>query len=81
MANLLGLTVKDRITGFKGIVTGQVAYITGCNQCLVTPPVKKDGSRAEAERFDEQRLVVGKEKAITMDNSQANGFDKMAPKR
>ncbi len=36
MNNLIGFTVKDIVTGFKGIVTGQAIYITGCDQVSIT---------------------------------------------
>ena len=78
----LGSKVKDKITGFTGIVTGYVTYITGCNQALVVPQVGKDGTSKDAHWFDEQRLVVDKKfKPITVDNTKAKGFDKAAPKR
>jgi hypothetical protein len=57
MENVLGLKVRDRITGFEGMVTGRVQYITGCNQLLVQPPVKKKGGTFEEARwFDEDRM-------------------------
>ena len=79
---MLGLTVKDKITGFEGIVTGYVTYLSGCNQCLMVPPKKKDGALGESQWFDEQRLdaVKGK-KAIVLDNAKGRGFDKAAPIR
>jgi hypothetical protein len=40
----LGSNVKDRITGFSGIVTGFVTYLSGCNQALVIPNVATDGT-------------------------------------
>lgn len=78
---MLGHKVKDKITGFEGTVTGYVKYISGCNQCLVVPPVAKDGKMAEASWIDEQRLVVLSKKPMVLDNSKGNGFDKEAPKR
>ena len=77
----LGCKVKDKITGFTGIVIGHVTYISGCNQCLVVPPVDKDGKRRDGEWFDEQRLEVLKAPVITLDNSKARGFDQPAPLR
>lgn len=38
----LGAKVTDRITGFKGTVTGRCEYITGCIQYIVTPRGKPD---------------------------------------
>ncbi len=77
----LGSTVKDRITGFKGVVTGYVTYISGCNQCLVAPPVQKDGKISESHWLDEQRLEVVGKAVTTLDNSAARGFDAPAPVR
>jgi hypothetical protein len=31
----LGVTVKDVIHGFEGVVTGRCQYLTGCTQYLV----------------------------------------------
>lgn len=77
----LGQTVRDKITGFKGIVTGRCEYITGCNQALVAPPVKADGSSTDSQWFDEQRLEITKAKPVTLDNGKTPGADKPAPKR
>lgn len=38
----LGKTVVDKITGFRGIVSGHCIYITGCDQLLVQPQCKED---------------------------------------
>lgn len=78
----LGVTVTDKITGFKGVVTGYVQYLTGCNQALVQPPVAKDGALRESFWLDEQRLTVDrKAKRVVLDNGVNPGFDKAAPKR
>ena len=76
----LGKTVTDKITGFKGVVTGYVTYLSGCNQVLIVPPVDADGKLREAEWFDEQRVIVSNEPSIMLDNSGGNGFDKAPPK-
>lgn len=78
----LGTSVTDRITGFKGIVTGHVQYLSGCNQCLVAPKVNADGTFKESQWFDEQRLIVDEKKqAVTLDNGKTPGADRAAPKR
>lgn len=53
----LGVQVEDNITGFKGIVTGRVEYVTGCLQYLLTPKVDDEGKRQASEWFDEDRLL------------------------
>ena len=77
----LGKTYKDKITGFKGVATGYVVYISGCNQTLITPRVLKDGAKTDSCWFDEQRLTPMKIKQITLDNGKTPGFDLMAPIR
>ncbi len=70
--SLLGMTVVDRITGFKGVVTGYVRYLTGCNQALVCPPVGDDGALRDSTWFDEQRLIVREDMApVLLDNRAA----------
>jgi hypothetical protein len=54
----LGQEAKDAITGFKGIITGRIEYISGCLQYAISPPVKEDGSKRDGEWFDEERLEI-----------------------
>ncbi|AOF89037.1 hypothetical protein [Sinorhizobium sp. RAC02] len=71
----LGMMAKDVITGFSGIITGRVNYITGCDQYLLSPQSDK-----EPRWFDEQRLEVNEVfSAIVLDNSKGNGADVAAP--
>lgn len=78
----LGKTVKDKVTGFTGVATGYVQYLTGCNQVLVAPKVKEDGSLPDSAWFDEQRLEVEEHRlTIKLDNTKTLGPDKQAPKR
>lgn len=77
----LGDEVECLITGFAGVVTGYVEYLTGCNQALVVPRVGKDGSFKSGEWFDVQRLRVKRRKVITIDNGPTPGSDRAPPKR
>lgn len=77
---MLGLTVRDRITGFTGVVTGHCRYISGCHQALVVPRMQ-DGKLPESQWFDVQRLEDVGEGRIVLDNGDTPGCDKAAPKR
>lgn len=82
MKTELGSTVTDEITGFTGIVTGRVEYISGCNQLLVTARVGADGAVKDPQWFDEQRCAVDSSKPkLVLKNEASPGFDKAAPKR
>jgi len=48
--------VKDSITGFAGIVTGRVEYVTGCRQYLVAPKSQKN-KFGDSIWLDEDRLT------------------------
>lgn len=56
----LGATVKDTITGFKGVITGRCEYVTGCRTYLVQPKAVK-GEFKSALWMDEDRLTVTKD--------------------
>jgi hypothetical protein len=79
----LGATYRDKITGFQGVATGYVQYITGCNQVLIAPKANDGGSAMKTpEWLDEQRLdVVPNEPVIVLDNGASPGFDRSAPRR
>ena len=79
MRDELGRTYKDRITGFEGVVTGRVEYISGCNQLLLSAKVGKD-STTKTMWVDEQRVeLVSDVQQIVLDNEKTSGHDESAP--
>jgi hypothetical protein len=76
----LGDQVRDKVTGFKGIVTGKAQYLTGCKQVMVTPKVGDDGKYVDACWLDVDRVeILGKE-AIKIDVVD-NGGPQQSPSR
>jgi hypothetical protein len=76
----LGSKVKDRVTGFSGIATARIEYITGCVQYAVTPDSLQDGLPIDNQWFDECRLDVQRGKIVTMaptDNGGPSTFGSM----
>lgn len=55
---MLGKEVRDRVTGFTGIVTSKLEYLTGCIQYCVVPKVSADNKYPEGTYIDYQRLEV-----------------------
>lgn len=77
---VLGATYKDRITGFTGVATGHVVYITGCNQTLLAPAAD-GGTFKEPHWFDDQRLIwLDTVDLIVVDNTASEGDDVPAPR-
>lgn len=56
--DMLGLKVRDKVTGFEGVV-GTVGFdLYGCVQVILQPPVTKDGDLKDSRWFDVHRLEV-----------------------
>ena len=54
----LGMEVKDKITGYSGIIMSRIQYLTGCVQYEIqNPNLTKEGQVREWLRFDEDALV------------------------
>ena len=54
---LLGHKVKDKVTGFVGVVTSVSFDLYGCVQCIVQPGAGKEGKMEDSRWFDFKRLV------------------------
>lgn len=55
--NYLGLKVKDKVTGFYGVVTTLSFDLYGCIQVVVTPPYDGETTK-DGKWFDICRLEV-----------------------
>lgn len=57
----LGDHIKDKISGFEGVVTSISEYIAGCKRIGVTPmELKSDGTPIDIQSFDEPNLEIVK---------------------
>lgn len=54
----LGVEAKDKITGFRGIITGRAQYLYGCDQYVIVPPIDAAMKLGEAQWFDEGRIEI-----------------------
>ena len=61
---MLGKTMEDRVTKFKGVVTSVSFDLFGCVQYLIVPEADKEGKLVESAWFDENRLEVLVDKAV-----------------
>lgn len=65
----IGETVKDVVTGFKGVIMSRIQYMTGCNQygLFSQKNAIKDGKYDGAYTYlDENRLVLQNIKRISL---------------
>jgi hypothetical protein len=59
----LGLRVKDRVTGFTGVVSSICFDLYGCVQAAVSPPAK-DEKLEDGRWFDLKRLDIQDETPV-----------------
>ncbi len=62
----LGDTVRERVTGFEGVINSITRYVNGCERIAVQSAVLKDGLPADAQFFDIMEVDIikrGKVKA------------------
>ncbi len=79
MHESIGKSFTDSITGFKGVCTGRIEYISGCNQLLLTPKVGEDGVLKDGAWFDEQRCQVNSTSKVALDNGKTPGHGPLRP--
>lgn len=58
LEKLFGMTGKDMITGFTGVITGCCSYIGGNQQVLLSPVIKENGGYQEPQWFDTARIEI-----------------------
>jgi hypothetical protein len=77
----LGDRVKDRMTGFEGIVVCHSQWITGCARLTVQPTDLHDGKRRDTECFDEPQLMVVEKGAFKLNVASDPGGPRPEPRR
>lgn len=76
----LGVTVRDKLTGFEGVAVGRHSYLTGCDRYTVQPSVLKDGVPQAAQPFDELQLTVVPGKEVLNFNAPTESAKKGGPR-
>lgn len=66
----LGSEVKDKITGFKGIIRGRTQYLTGYNVYGVQSQKLKDDKPLEWIWFDEMQITLFKKAKIKLNEPE-----------
>lgn len=54
----LNLHVRDKITGFSGVILGRTEYATGCIQYGICPKCLIEGKYPDWQWLDESRLEL-----------------------
>ncbi|MFH0995779.1 MAG: hypothetical protein V1844_09825 [Pseudomonadota bacterium] len=77
----LGEVLKDKVTGFQGVVMGRTEYFTQCAHYGLCSQTLKDGKPLEWEWIDETRLVrvEGAERVLQESREPTSGPHPNAP--
>ncbi len=62
--DLLGLKVRDRVTGFKGVVDTVAFDLYGCIQAGINPGLDKEGKQMDSRWHDVSRLEATSEEPV-----------------
>lgn len=62
----LGCTYKDTVTGFIGVATAHVKYLTGCDRTVLTAKYKSDHKDTVTLNFDDLTLEKQKAKKVVV---------------
>ncbi len=54
---VFGNRVKDLVSGFEGIVTGEVTYMNGCQKWAIDGAYNKEKQHTEGVWTDKQQVV------------------------
>ncbi len=69
-----GATVRDKITGFSGVIRARTQYLTGCNKYAVQATDIREGKPEEWVWFDEGELeVFGKPVTLEVSRERRGG--------
>lgn len=79
----LGDQVRDKITGFEGIVTTHAQHLTGCDRLWVSPRVGDDGKTRDGMWVDIDMLEIVQPAVIepVVYNRKAPGGIDLPPSR
>ena len=71
-----GDEVREKVSGFKGVITGTCFYLTGCNQYLISAE-SKENKEPVALWYDEGRIELVENEKIKEKDVEAdeNGCD------
>jgi hypothetical protein len=74
----LGITAKDPITGYQGIIIGRAHHLFGCSQYgIASRDLDSSGQVRKTEWFDEARIEVVGDGTRTVEEVQENEFAKI----
>ncbi len=76
-----GQVLKDRVSGFQGVVIARTEYATGCRHYGMCSQELHDGKPVDWEWFDESRLflVIGEESVLEKPQVPTSGPFPNAP--
>lgn len=72
----LGDRVRDKITGYTGIIMARTEWLYGCNRYIVQAEALHDGKPVEHQAFDEPQLEVVIPEAHTDTAKKPGGGDR-----
>ena len=76
----IGAKLRDKVTGFEGVVIGRAEHISGCDTYGIQCQTLKDSVPQDAKWFDEPRLELVDANVLIVDERfDRTGADSVVP--
>ena len=66
----LGDKVKDKVSGFTGVIVSQHEYLNGCTRFTIQPVIDKDGKLPDSATFDAPQLELVEKKVAEAEKGE-----------
>jgi hypothetical protein len=70
---IIGKVVRDKVTGFQGVVTGRTTWLNGCSRVIVHSQDLHDGKPIDAQWFDEPQVEIVDVKGVKRGSRDTGG--------
>lgn len=78
---VLGMRVKDTVTGIQGIAVARTSYLTGCDHISIQPDMDKDGKSPEWVNIDVRRIEIINSVPVKLFEDDTTGLESRAIRR
>lgn len=71
--SIIGKVVRDKVTGYQGVVTGRTTWLNGCARVIVQSQDLHDGKPIDSQWFDQPQVVLVDTKGVKRGSPHTGG--------
>ena len=70
---IIGKVVRDKVTGYQGIVTGRTTWLNGCARVIVQSQKLHEGKPVDSQWFDQPQVEIVDVKGLKRQSVKTGG--------